>query len=188
MTRPYRHLTLTMDNAGLAARTSLPTSSLVLRSGAFVARSGISSAEDSAAVNVADLIGSAGWLRDPRFQDAPVGDDVMRRGQVTGELEGVQVLFDLPRAQGTKGTPNAHTYYRTSSSSAGADEGPLPDGRRSDHRRIREVEGLPADRAQGGRGDDDSERRNHLQHRAGVTEPAQQSPNSMNNPPSKTIG
>jgi hypothetical protein len=41
--------------------------------GAFVYSSGIWSAEEPAAGKVTDLIGSAGWLRDPRFQDAQVG-------------------------------------------------------------------------------------------------------------------
>lgn len=95
-----------MSRRTLLGRTAMATA------GALVAKSGISSAEEPAAGTVADLIGSAEWLRDPRFQDAPTGDYVMPAEQVTGEVEGVHVLFNLPRTPGTKGAPNAHTYFR----------------------------------------------------------------------------
>lgn len=95
----------------MSRRTMLGTTAMAT-AGGFVAGSGIWSAERPVAGDVGDLINSAGWLRDPRFHDAQAGDVLMPAEQVTGELEGVHVLFDIPRTPGTKGTPNAHTYFR----------------------------------------------------------------------------
>ena len=57
----------------MSRRTMLGCTAMTT-AGAFVARSGISSSAESVAGDVADFIGSAEWLRDPRFQDAQVGD------------------------------------------------------------------------------------------------------------------
>lgn len=94
------------------SRRSMLGRTVMATAGAFVYSSRIWSAEEPAAGKVTDLIGSAGWLRNPRFQYAQVGDYLNQTVQVTGELEGVRVLFNFPRTPGTKGTPNAHAYFR----------------------------------------------------------------------------
>ena len=70
-------LTPQPDEPNMMSRRTMLGRTAMVTAGAFVARSGILSAEEPVAGDVADRIGSAGWLRDPRFQDAQVGDYVM---------------------------------------------------------------------------------------------------------------